>query len=81
MRKEKTRSELEQFHRAQQDLKARQKIEMEEENQKIMAYCLEQERKRLEEESLKQKVVKDRAELNDKMVSKLSHIIVSFSIY
>lgn len=77
MRKERTKQEMEEFRKAKEVFKEQQRIEMEEENQRILKYCLEREAKALEEAKVREKHHKEREALNERMVSNLTKMIVS----
>lgn len=76
LRKERTKQEMEDFQRQKRIWKEKQKIEIEEENQRIVEYCLEIEKKRKEAEKEKQRQAEERGKLNEKMVLDLTQIMV-----
>ncbi|XP_063697301.1 meiosis-specific nuclear structural protein 1-like [Culicoides brevitarsis] len=75
MRKERTKQEMDEFRKAKERFQEQQRIEMEEENQRIMKYCLEREAKLVEEAKIKEKQNQEREALNERMVSSLNQMI------
>lgn len=76
--REKTKKEMEAFKIEKQELERLQQIDTEEENQRIIKYCQERDRKIQLEEKRRQELEKNRKNLNEKMVAELSELSVSF---
>ena len=75
--KEQTKREMEQHQVNKKKLEKLRKIELIEENERILEYCQERDRKIQAEEKRLIELEKNRINLNEKMVSELSDLIVS----
>lgn len=75
--KEQTKREMEQHQVNKKELEKLRKIKLIEENERILVYCQERDRKIQVEEKRLIELEKNRVNLNEKMVSELSDLIVS----
>lgn len=75
--KEQTKREMEQHQVNKKELEKLRKIELIEENERILQYCQERDRKIQAEEKRLIELEKNRVNLNERMVSELSDLIVS----
>lgn len=75
--KEQTKREMEQYQANKKELEKLNKIKLIEENERILEYCQERDRKIQAEEKRLIELEIDRVNLNEKMVSELTELIVS----
>lgn len=75
--KEQTKREMEQHQANKKELEKLHKIKLIEENERILEYCQERDRKIQAEEKRLIELEIDRVNLNEKMVSELTELIVS----
>lgn len=77
--KEQTKREMEQHQVNKKEIEKLRRIELIKENERILEYCLEKDRKIQVEEKRLIELEKNRVNLNEKMVSELSDLIVSIT--
>lgn len=78
LQRERTKKEMEEFDKMKKVFEKHQKIEIEEENQRIREYCQERDRKFERDEKRRKELEKNREMLNEKMVAELSDLEVIF---
>lgn len=78
-RKEQTKKEMDAFKLIKQEFARLQQIETSEENQRILEFCQQRDKKIQEEEKRRKELEMNRKNLNEKMVAELSELLVSLN--